>query len=278
MTRTGDPAVSAKVRAARSMSSSMTITLANPTDMRPICTPFVSGGSGGRGRTRGLERSCVSPAAGPERVPRALHLSNACTRLRRYFPVPLPLRTALLAAAATAATALAVVRITSAAEHRTLAGESAAPERSATPAQAAATLAKLHAPPGFREGRELPLSGLRRRRKVLLDSPRTRSRRSDARADLGDLASASRRRTPSRFLLRPSQPQRRNSDRPLQLGARTWPELVAVFADSVLVPAGSTRTPTAAKVLRYWRRGTEINLAVIGHWSHDKAPASALRL
>jgi hypothetical protein len=127
-------------------------------------------------------------------------------------------------------------------------------------------------------GRELPLSGLRRRRKVLLDSPRTRSRRSDARADLGDLASASRRRTPSRFLLRPSQPQRRNSDRPLQLGARTWPELVAVFADSVLVPAGSTRTPTAAKVLRYWRRGTEINLAVIGHWPHDKAPASALRL
>jgi hypothetical protein len=60
----------------------------------------------------------------------------------------------------------------------------------------------------------------------------------------------------------------------LELG----PELVAVFADSVLVPAGSTRTPTAAKVLRYWRRGTEINMAVIGHWPHDKTPASALRL
>ena len=60
----------------------------------------------------------------------------------------------------------------------------------------------------------------------------------------------------------------------LELG----PELVAVSSDSVLVPAGSTRTPTAAKVLRYWRRGTEIKLTVIGHWPHDKAPASALRL
>ncbi len=55
-------------------------------------------------------------------------------------------------------------------------------------------------------------------------------------------------------------------------------ELVAVFADSVLVPAGSTRTPAAAKALRYWRRGTEIKLAIIGHWPHDKPPASALRL
>ena len=60
----------------------------------------------------------------------------------------------------------------------------------------------------------------------------------------------------------------------LELG----PELVAVSSDSVLVPAAAARTPTAAKVLRYWRRGTEIKLAVIGHWPHDKAPASALRL
>jgi hypothetical protein len=74
-------------------------------------------------------------------------------------------------------------------------------------------------PAGVPAGQELPLSGLSRRRKVLLDSPRTRSRRSDARADLSVLASASRRRTASRFLLRPSPPHRRISDGPLQLGA-----------------------------------------------------------
>ena len=54
----------------------------------------------------------------------------------------------------------------------------------------------------------------------------------------------------------------------LELG----PELVAVSANSVFVPTRSTRTPTAEKVLRYWRRGTEITLSVIGHWPQDKAP------
>jgi hypothetical protein len=48
------------------------------------------------------------------------------------------------------------------------------------------------------------------------------------------------------------------------------PELVTVSADSVLVPARSTQTPDGVKVLRYWRRGTEIRLHVIGHWPHDK--------
>jgi hypothetical protein len=67
------------------------------------------------------------------------------------------------------------------------------------------------------------------------------------------------------------------------MGFCTWelelgPELVDVSSNSVLVPAGSTRTPTAAKVLRYWRRGTEIRLSVVGHWPHDKEPSSALRL
>lgn len=65
--------------------------------------------------------------------------------------MPLPVRTALLAVAALAALALAAVRITSAAEHKTIAVESAEPQRSATPAQAAATLAKLNAPAGFRQ-------------------------------------------------------------------------------------------------------------------------------
>lgn len=67
------------------------------------------------------------------------------------------------------------------------------------------------------------------------------------------------------------------------MGYCTWelelgPERVAVFSNSVLVPAGSTHTPTAAKVLRYWRRGTEIQLSVIGHWPHDKEPSSGFRL
>jgi len=67
------------------------------------------------------------------------------------------------------------------------------------------------------------------------------------------------------------------------MGPCTWglelgPELVAVSSDSVFLPSGSTRTPTGVKVLRYSRRGTEIKLAVIGHWPHDKAPTSALRL
>jgi hypothetical protein len=61
-------------------------------------------------------------------------------------------------------------------------------------------------------------------------------------------------------------------------GLELGPELVTVKSDSVFIPARSLRTPTAAKVLRYWRRGTEIKLTVIGHWPHDKAPASALRL
>src|SRR5271157_586304 len=64
----------------------------------------------------------------------------------------LPLRTALLAAAALAAVGFAAVRITHASEQKPVeVEEPARPERSATPAQAAATLAKLHAPPGFRQ-------------------------------------------------------------------------------------------------------------------------------
>jgi hypothetical protein len=192
--------------------------------------------------------------------------------------MPLPVRTALLAVAALAALALAAVRITSAADHKTIVVESAGPQRSATLAQAAATLAKLHAPPGFRQVKScrFPDSAVAEKcfwtpRALVLDA-RTLERISaswPARAGVVPLLDFC------------SGPRRHRGG--IVMGHCTWelelgPELVAVSYDSVLVPAGSTRTPTAAKVLRYWRRGTEIKLAVIGHWPHDKAPASALRL
>jgi hypothetical protein len=192
--------------------------------------------------------------------------------------MPLPKRTALLAVAAVAALALAAVRITSAAEHTTIVVESAEPQRSATPAQAAATLAKLHAPPGFRQVKDcrFPDSAIAEKcfwtpRALVLDA-QTLERISaawPARAGVVpflDVCSSSR-----------------HHRRRIVIGRCNWalelgPELVVVSSDSVLIPAGSTRTPTAAKVLRYWRRGTEIKLAVIGHWPHDKVPTSALRL
>lgn len=64
-------------------------------------------------------------------------------------PMPLPVRTTLLALAALAAVGFAAVRITHAAEQKPVAVEQARPEREVTPAQAAATLAKLGPPPGF---------------------------------------------------------------------------------------------------------------------------------
>jgi hypothetical protein len=61
------------------------------------------------------------------------------------------------------------------------------------------------------------------------------------------------------------------------LGHCNWelevgPELVAASADLLKVPSGPP-TRKVAEALRYWRRGTEIQLTVIGHWPHDKAPA-----
>jgi len=193
--------------------------------------------------------------------------------------MPLPVRTALLAVAALAALALAAVRITSAAEHRTIAAESAEPRRSATPAQAAATLAKLNAPAGFRQVKScrFPDSVVVAEkcfwtpRALALDA-QTLERISaswPARAGVVPLLD---------FCFGP-----RHDRGGIVVGQCSWelelgPELVAASSDSVFVPAGSTRTPTAAKLLRYWRRGTEIKLTVIGHWPDDKAPPSALRL
>jgi hypothetical protein len=193
--------------------------------------------------------------------------------------MPLPVRTALLAVAALAALALAAVRITSAAERRAIVVESAEPQRSATPAQAAATLAKLKAPAGFRQVKSCrfpnPVVVAEKcfwaPRALVLDT-QTLERISaswPARAGVVPFLD---------FCFGP-----RHHRGGIVAGHCTWelelgPELVAVSSDSVFVPAGSTRTPTAKKWLRYWRRGTEIKLAVIGHWPHDKAPPSALRL
>jgi hypothetical protein len=185
----------------------------------------------------------------------------------------LPLRTALLAAAALAALGFAAVRITHAAEQKPVEVEPARPvERSATPAQAAATLAKLHAPPGFRRVKPCRFAEKGTAEKCFL-TPRalalnahTAERISaawPARAGVDPLLD---------FCFRPHQDRqgivKSHCNWELELG----PELVAVSSDSTLIPAGSTRTPLARKVLRYWRRGTEIRLKVIGHWPHDKPP------
>jgi hypothetical protein len=192
--------------------------------------------------------------------------------------MPLPMRTALLAVAALAALALAAVRITSAAEQKNIAVESAGPRRNATPAQAAATLSRLHAPPGFRQVKNcrFPVSAAAEKcfwtpRALVLDTQ-----------TLERISASWPARAGVVTLLDGCFGSRLHKGG-IVMGHCTWalelgPELVAVSSDSVLVPPGSIRTPTAAKVLRYWRRGTEIKLAVIGHWPHDKAPASALRL
>jgi hypothetical protein len=188
--------------------------------------------------------------------------------------MPLPLRTTLLAAAALAAVGFAAVRITHAAEQKPVAVEQAGPERSATPAQAAATLAKLYAPPGFRQVKScrFPFGAVAEKcfwnpRALVLDA-RTLERISaswPARAGVDPLLD---------FCSGP------HHDRGgIVMGHCNWelelgPELVAVSSDSVFVPSGSTRKPIDAKVLRYWRRGTEITLGVIGHLPHDKAPAA----
>jgi hypothetical protein len=190
----------------------------------------------------------------------------------------LPVRIALLALAALTAVGFAAVRITDAAEQKPIAVEHAGPEREVTPAQAAATLAKLGPPPGFRQVQQCRFADRGFAEKCFW-TPRT--------LDLD---------VPTLERISASWPARADVDPLLDfcfghhrdragivMGHCTWelelgPELVAVSSDSVFVPSGSTRTPTAAQVLRYWRRGTEIKLTVIGHWPHDKAPASALRL
>jgi hypothetical protein len=192
--------------------------------------------------------------------------------------MPLPVRTTLLALAALAAVGFAAVRISHAAEQKPVDVEQARPEREVTPAQAATTLAKLGPPPGFRQVQHCRFADPDFAKKCFW-TPRAL----DLDAPTLERISAS---WPARAGVDPlldfcAGPHRHRAG--IVMGYCSWelelgPELVAVASDSVFVPSRSTRTPTAAKVLRYWRRGTEIRLTVIGHWPHHKAPASALRL
>jgi len=189
--------------------------------------------------------------------------------------VPLPVRTALLAIAALAALALAAVRITHAAEHTSTVAESRRPERSATPAEAAATLAALHAPRGFR-----PVTSCRFAESGVTEKCFWTPRVLDLDAHkLERIAAAWQPRAGVVSDIDScSGPRRHRAG--IVMGHCSWAlefgsQLVVVYADSVFVPRRSRRTPIARKVLRYWRSGTEVRL-VIGRGPHGRVPASVL--
>lgn len=163
----------------------------------------------------------------------------------------LPARTALLALAALAALAVAAVRITSAAEHKTVVAERAAPTREVTPAQAAATLAKLRAPPGFRHVTQCRFAEARYAQRCFwtpraLEIDAHAVRRVSAFWGLPALGGP--------LLSGCSGPHHwrgglvlRHCSWALELG----PEAVLVYSDSLFVPPGPVRARTAAKALRY---------------------------
>jgi hypothetical protein len=244
---------------------------------------FVRAGAGRRAR-RGIRAESTSEQG--SRLPpgwrtapawsRGRRPPNPRARPRRCCPMPLYVRTTLLAVAALAALALAAVRITHAAEHRSIV-EPPRPERSATPAQAAATLARLHAPPGFRQVATCRFAEPATAQKCFW-TPRALVL--DARTLERISASWPARAGVDPLLDFCSTPHRNRAG--IVLGHCSWelelgPELVDAFADLLEVPSGHP-TQKVAEALRYWRRGTEIRLAIIGHWPHDKAPVSALHL
>ena len=186
--------------------------------------------------------------------------------------MPLTIRTTLVAVAALAAIAFAAVRITRAAEHRTTA-ETATPQREVTPAQAAATLSKLRPPPGFR-----PITPCRfpERNQECFWTPRALN---IYLAEAERIAAAEG----TRAVGLPGISGCFGSTHPkggVVLRACAWnleigPELVDVFTNSLSIPPGPPRTQRARKALRYWRPGTEVRMAVVGHWAHDKVPKGA---
>jgi pimeloyl-ACP methyl ester carboxylesterase len=191
--------------------------------------------------------------------------------------VALPARTTLLALAALAAVAFASVRITRAAL-KPAKVEQTQPEREATPAQAAATLAKLHAPPGFRQVTTCRFPEARFAQKCFW-TPRTLVLDTQTLERVSATWPAQAGADP---LFDPCSTMPHRNREGILWGHCNWelelgPELVIASADSVKVPAGHP-TPKVAELLRSWRRGTEIRLTVIGHWPHDEAPASAPRL
>jgi hypothetical protein len=137
--------------------------------------------------------------------------------------------------------------------------------------QAAATLSKLHAPPGFRQVKTCRFAEPQYSQKcfwterVLPLDAQTLERISaywPARAGVDPLLDFC---------------SRSHRDRAgIAIGSCSWelelgPELVGAAADTLQVPPGPP-TQKVAGALRYWRRGTEVRLTVIGHWPHDKAP------
>jgi hypothetical protein len=189
--------------------------------------------------------------------------------------MPVPVRTALLAVAALAAVAFAAVRITNA--HTTIEREPEPPHREVTPAQAAATLAKLHAPPGFRQvtchfaDREFAQKCYLNPHALVLNT-KTLLRLSatwPARAGVVELLDFCGGPHHWKYGL-----ALRHCSWHLEVGI----ELVGVSSNSLRVPPGRAQTQFGRKVLRSWRRGTEIELTVAGHWPGGKAPKNALRL
>jgi hypothetical protein len=185
--------------------------------------------------------------------------------------MPLRARTVVLAVAALGAVAFATVRIARAAEQNPTVAEQTRPEREATPGQAAATLAMLHSPPGFRRVTKCRFAEAGAAEKCFW-SPRGLVL--DARTL--ERVSAS---WPARAGMRPNidgcyGPHRAPSG--IVLGHCNWEleigrELVLASMNLLEVPSGPP-TPKVAQALRYWRRGTEIRLRVIGHWRDGKAP------
>lgn len=179
--------------------------------------------------------------------------------------MPLPARTALLAVAVIAALAFAAVRITHAAKHTTPAAARAPrAERSGPHGEAATTLAGFHAPPGFRRVEPCRFAE-RGTAEECFWTPRVLA------LGVGWLQRISAS-WPARVQPVPpgatcGRPRghalgivMRHCSWTLEAGA----QLVAVFADSVDVPSRATHTRIGRKVLRYWRRGTEIRLGVTG--------------
>jgi len=179
--------------------------------------------------------------------------------------VSLLARTTFLALAALAAVALAAVRITNAAEHKTIVTEPAAPTREVTAAQAAATLAKLRPPPGFRQVKQCRFPDRDFTQKCFW-TPHALV--IDAHA-VSRMAAFWRSRAGGIPLLEGcSGPHHWRGGlvlRHCNWGLELGPERVGVSSDSLLAPPGPPRTRTATKALRYWRRGTEIRMTVIGH-------------
>jgi hypothetical protein len=186
--------------------------------------------------------------------------------------MPLPVRTMLLAVATLAAVAFAAVRITSAAEHRTAGAAPSTPERQVTPAEAAATLAKLRPPPGFRQIKDCRFRETNQKcfwtpRALLIDD-QTMHRvvafeQAQPRPTLLDSGCFAPHRWRGALVVR-------SCHAAVEFG----PERITIFSESLAAPPGRPRTRTAAKAFRAWRRGTEIRMAVIGHWPHGTAPPS----